>query len=154
MSSLEQKAKELAERKLAQQSVDWNAERDWWLERLRELYQDVKSWLQPLVDAGQLDVSEPSLTLEEHSIGSYEANRLVLDFSGEAVILDPQGTLLVGSRGRVDAFRRGRRPRQPVMLILEGTKDSPTWAIWPTRDPRQRKDLTEESFKDLVSTLL
>jgi len=151
--SLEDKARKLAQQKKDELPVDWTAERDWWLERLRQLFAQIAEWLRPLIDEGVVATKLVPKRLSEEHIGVYAAEAMVLDFSGEGIVLDPQGTVIVGARGRVDAYRRGAAA-QPTMLILSGPKATPTWEIWPSRDPRQRQPLNEASFKSLLDALL
>jgi len=152
--SLEEKARQLAQRKTTQKEVDWPAERDWWLKQLRALHEQVRQWLAPLVGQGLVEIETRPVRLNEENIGAYAAEALILNFSGEAVVLDPQGTLIVGARGRVDVYRRGYRGAQPVMLILGGERDAPVWTIWATRDPATRRPLDEASLRELVDSLL
>lgn len=152
--SLEEKARLLAERKKQEGPVDWAAERDWWISSLEALYEDVGNWLAPLVDEGVLTLQRTSTQLTEENIGTYTAPGLVLELSGEAVVLEPLGTLLIGSHGRVDVFRRGRRGKQTPILVLTRKGDEPVWTIWPSRDPRDRQALSEVAFKALVDSLL
>lgn len=151
--SLEEKAKQLAEAKKRREPVDWNAERDWWLAALEALYRRIEAWLAPLHRQGLVACSRVSIELSEEDIGTYAADELVLEFGPEAIVVEPQGTLIVGARGRVDVFRRGARS-EPIMLILAGAKDNPHWEIWPTRDPRQRKPLEQSTFEGMLDTLL
>jgi hypothetical protein len=151
--SLEEKARKLAEQKKVEKAVDWAAERDWWLEQLRKLYAQLDEWLRPLKQEGTVAIKFTPKRLSEEQIGAYAVEAMVLDFSGEGVVFDPQGTLILGARGRVDVYRRGRAA-QPVMFILSGDKNTPTWEIWPSRDPRQRQTLTDASFKSLLESLL
>lgn len=152
--ALEDKARQLAQRKQQEEAIDWNAERDWWLDQLERLYDEIEAWLAPLVTEGVLQLQRQMLDLSEEHLGSYQAPLLVLDFSGAAVILEPRGTLIVGSRGRVDVFRRGYRGKQSVMLILGPAKDEPSWSIWPSKNPRDRQPLDDSTFKALIESFL
>lgn len=153
--SLEEKARLLAEQEKRSDPIDWPAERDWWLSRLKELHEEVTRWLAPLVSGGLLKPQTDEVQLSEEHIGTYRAPRLVLEFSGEAVVLEPQGTRIIGSHGRVNVFRRGQRGQQIPMLILMKREDqSGVWTIWPTRNPRDRKPWNEDNFKALVDSLL
>ena len=88
------------------QPMDWNAERDWWLAALGELYQQMEAWLTPLREQGLVSSKKIPIQLSEENIGTYAADGLVLEFGPQAIILEPKGTLIVGARGRVDVFRR------------------------------------------------
>lgn len=150
---LDQKARELADRQNRETPIDWEANKAWWLEKLEALYGEIEAWLKPLADQDLVDASRDSVPLTEEHIGTYEADVLLLDFSGKIIVLEPRGTLLIGSRGRVDVFLRGHRAR-PIMLILEGDRDSASWGIWKSRHPRDRLDLTKDTFEKAVEDLL
>lgn len=151
--SLEEKARKLAEAEKESTPVDWNAEREWWLEALRALHGQITEWLAPLQQKGLLTIKKTPVRLSEEHIGAYAADALVLEFGPQAIVLEPKGTLIIGARGRIDIFRRGYRSDQ-VMLILSGPKEERLWEIWPTRDPRQRKRMDQTSFESLLETLL
>lgn len=152
--SLEEKARLLAEQKKQEGTMDWAAERDWWIASLNQLYADIETWLAPLTSEGVLTLQRTSVQLTEQDIGTYTAPGLTLEFSGEAVVLEPLGTLLIGSHGRVDVFRRGRRGKNTPILTLARQGDEPIWTIWPSVDPRDRKALNDATFKSLVDSLL
>jgi hypothetical protein len=151
--ALEDKAKQLAELKQRGEQVDSDAERDWWLAELHDLYDNVEAWLGPLQQKGFVVSRRIPIQLVEEGIGDYNAEELILEFGPEAIILQPKGTLIVGARGKVDVFRRGSRGEH-IMLILSGAKETPHWEIWPSRDPRQRKPLEQASFEELLENLL
>lgn len=151
---LEDKARKLAEQKKDQAPINWDAEREWWLEELRKLHANVRQWLSSLVQENLVDIRSTPVRLSEEHIGAYAADALVLEFTGQGIVLEPKGTVIVGARGRVDVFLRGQRGAQPVMLILGGPKDAAYWSIWPTRDPGTRQTLDESTFKSLLDALL
>ena len=151
--SLMEKARKLAEAKKQGEQVDWDAERHWWLHALEALYQQIEAWLAPLREQGLVSLATIPVQLTEENIGTYTANELVLEFGPQAVVLEPQGTLVIGARGRVDVFRRGSR-LDPIMLILSGSKEEPHWTIWLSRDPRQRKPMSQPSFEETLDMLL
>ena len=152
--SLEDKARELAQAKASQDSIDWGDRQRRWLSEVCKVYEQVIAWLAPLQNEGVVKIQTARKTLSEENIGRYDVDILVLDFSGEAVVLEPIGTIIVGARGRIDIFRRGR-PADPTMLLLSGSLDAPSWQLWPTsRDPARPCPFDEASFKDLLTSLL
>jgi hypothetical protein len=151
--SLEEKAKKLAEVEKQRENIDWNAERDWWLEALNALHQEIEGWLTPLKQKGFVAIKKTPVRLSEENIGAYAANALVLEFGPQGIVLQPAGTLIMGARGRVDMFRRGFRG-EPLMLILTGSKEAAKWEIWPTRDPRQRKPMDQPTFEGVLESML
>ncbi|MBL4684017.1 MAG: hypothetical protein JKY37_05470 [Nannocystaceae bacterium] len=107
-----------------------------------------------LVDEGLVEISRARIRLSEENIGVYGVDALVLTFGSVAIVLNPMGTLMVGSRGRIDLYRRGRRGAQSAMLILSGSKKDASWAIWQSRDPRDEDPLSWKTFERALERLL
>ncbi|MGA2965345.1 MAG: hypothetical protein ABSD64_03975 [Terriglobales bacterium] len=83
-------------------SVDWDGERRKWLDYLEKLYKKVESLLDKYVSSGQIQREYRIVELNEENIGSYSARQMVLRIGRQSVVFEPIGTLLVGSKGRVD----------------------------------------------------
>jgi hypothetical protein len=101
-------------------SVDWDGERKEWLDYLNKLYKKVESLLHKYVSAGQIQLGYRTVELNEENIGSYVAKQMVLKIGPKSVILEPIGTLLVGSKGRVDILG----PAGKAQLLLVDSKAS------------------------------
>jgi hypothetical protein len=84
--------------------IDWNRELDNWLTKLAALYTQIEEYLAPYIASGQAQLQYHEILLNEENIGSYTTKRLVLRFGRQEVLFVPVGTLLIGTRGRVDVF--------------------------------------------------
>lgn len=83
-------------------TVDWAARREAWLEFLDQLYQLVQGFLEPYIDAGQVNMTYADVVLTEEQIGTYIARSATLFIGNHQVRLQPVGTNLIAARGRVD----------------------------------------------------
>ena len=100
------------------------------------------------IEKNSLSLHRTSHQLTEEKIGTYDAPGLEIETKGQVVVLEPVGTIVVGARGRVDAFRQGNRQRS-VMLMLTSPD---VWELWTTRD--NRRPLTSSTFQALLDDLL
>jgi hypothetical protein len=101
-------------------SVDWDGEREEWLSYLDKLYKKVESLLRRYVSSGQIQLGYRSVELNEENIGSYAAKQMVLKIGPKSVVLEPIGTLLIGSKGRVDVIG----PAGKAQILLVDSKSS------------------------------
>jgi len=99
--------------------VDWGAEKEQWLKYLNELYQMVEAFLKEFIENGSIVFEYKRLVLSEENIGEYEVRVMVLTFGTNQIKLTPIGTLLIGTKGRVDMTG----PKGTVRMIL-ADKDS------------------------------
>lgn len=97
---------EFVRRQQVDQSEDegafWDSERDEWLLYLDRLYSTVEKYLKPYVDGGTIQISRREISLNEENIGQYQANEMVIRIGRQEVVFKPIGTLLIGTKGRVD----------------------------------------------------
>jgi hypothetical protein len=155
--------------------VDWKQVRNEWLRRLDELYKQVEGFLSNYIASGQIVVESHPIDLTEENLGTYKARKLVLRIGRSAVTLMPVGTLLIGSRGRVDVIGP-RGTTVPILLINSKArqvsdmvrvqvsigrklpdvpKEKPGEITWEwkmvTRPPERRFiELTQESFFGMI----
>jgi len=83
-------------------SVDWIKEREEWLTRLQQLYDRITEYLGEYIQGGTIKLRESTINLNEDKIGAYTAKRLTIIIGSREILLTPVGTLLIGSKGRVD----------------------------------------------------
>lgn len=103
-------------------SINWEEERDQWLAHLRRLYKMVETFLSKYVSSGQIRVEYRSINLNEEHIGSYSAEQMILRIGRQEVDLVPIGTLLIGSKGRVDIVGPAGKA---AMLLVDRKAPSP-----------------------------
>ena len=72
-----------------------------YLQRVRQLYDDVRGWMTALEPNSQF--SETEIELDEEATGPYKAKRLEIARTGRpALRFGPRGRYMVGAEGRVD----------------------------------------------------
>jgi len=148
--ALEDKLKKLAERKAAEQSFDWNAERDKWLRALGRIYTDIEGWMQPYVAKKLATTRRTQIELSEEKIGKYKCQVLEIDFSGQVIRFEPVGTLIIGAWGRIDIQRKPRGLRGETMLTLENSREAPEWALWFSGSSGERRPFTQETLEGAI----
>lgn len=97
-------------------SIDWEARKLEWLDALARFYREVELWLKDYVAADKIQMKSGELLLHEEYIGTYPAQTRVIIIGADRVVLKPIGTLLIGTRGRVDM----EGPKGSVKFILTG----------------------------------
>jgi hypothetical protein len=98
-----------------QPPTDWGKERDEYLSRLDELYNIFRDSLIDYINNGSVSVTYNNTTLQEEHIGSYVAMSMIITFGANSVTIKPAGTLLIGSKGKVDVA--GPRRRTKIVLV-------------------------------------
>ena len=155
-------------------SVDWGKQRDEWLANLDRLYSQIESFLSKYTAAGQISPEYRPINLNEEYIGSYAARQMVLRIGRKEVDLVPIGTLIIGSKGRVDVIGPGGTAllllvdsqassvRSMIKITVGVVGKPPVAQPEPTRTvrwewrivtrPPERKfvDLNQEAFFDLI----
>lgn len=101
--------------------IDWAAERDEWLKYLNALYAQVEEFLKEYVQADQVSIRYDNVQLNEDYIGRYTARQMTLTIGRKTIWLEPVGTLLIGTKGRVDLV--GPFGRVPLMLLSKQLKN-------------------------------
>src|SRR5271157_3693933 len=84
------------------EAIDWSKERDEWLGYLQQLYERIAEYLDEYIKGGTIKLRDSMIELNEENIGAYKAKRLVIAIGAQEIVLTPVGTLLIGSKGRVD----------------------------------------------------
>jgi hypothetical protein len=86
----------------AEQSVDWDQEREDWISYLDSLHKKIETFLRKYKDDGSIRIEYRQIELNEENIGVYFANEMIIHIGRQEITLTPIGTLLIGSKGRVD----------------------------------------------------
>ncbi len=79
--------------------------------------------LHKYVSTGQIKLGYKPIELNEENIGQYSARQMVLKIGSKSVILEPIGTLLIGSKGRVDLV--GPTGKAQILLVDSKVSDPP-----------------------------
>lgn len=124
--------------------IDWEAQKQEWLSFINQFYQSIELWLKPYIDQNKLSFSYKKSQFIEDNIGSYEANVMNINFAGQQVTIKPIGTLLIGTKGRIDmegtrgraqfilADKESKGPKITVTVSIDGKPPTPKEA---TRAP-------------------
>lgn len=104
-------------------SVDWDAERKEWLGNLNKLYKKVEVLLRKYISSGEIHLQYRPIELNEENIGPYTAKEMVVKIGRQSVILEPIGTLFLGSKGRVDLVGPAGKAQ---LLLVDSKKSGPT----------------------------
>lgn len=99
--------------------IDWSKQKDEWIEFIDLFYSKVESWLAPYKKQEKLDYKFESSLITEDYIGTYQVRTMIVNFAGQKFTIEPIGTLLIGTKGRIDM----EGPRGSVQFIL-ADKDS------------------------------
>jgi len=83
-------------------AIDWEAEKKWWLDKLYNLYKDIQNWLKEYVENNQLSVEYSKIDIYEEALGSYTVQQMKIKIGKKTAKLIPIGTILIGTKGRVD----------------------------------------------------
>lgn len=123
-----------AQQPSAQSDIDWNKQRDEWLTLLDRLYKQIEMLLGEYVEGGQIHLRYQDVTINEEDIGTYQARRLVIKIGGKEIVLEPIGTLLIGSKGRVDVLGPAGRAR---LALVDKDSTRPHVRVTVQVDPRR-----------------
>ena len=91
-----------------------------WQSYLSRLYSDITKYLERYLGSGQALVKYEPVELNEDFSGPYTVSQMNLRIGGSTVRFKPIGTMLIGSKGRVDV--QGPRGTARLSLINRETK--------------------------------
>ena len=100
--------------------LNWAKDRDEWLGYLDNLYETTESFLSEYIKKGDITIDYREIDLNEENIGAYKARQMILRVGRQEIRMTPVGTLLIGTKGRVDVVGRAGRTR----LVLVNSKSS------------------------------
>jgi len=89
-----------------------------WLEYLDSLYSQINGFMASYLSSGDAKIEFRETQLNEDFVGTYTAKQMVLTIGRSAVTFTPIGTMLIGSKGRVDV----QGPRGQARLGLVNKK--------------------------------
>ncbi|MEE9372917.1 MAG: hypothetical protein V3V00_07660 [Saprospiraceae bacterium] len=103
-----------------EKEIDWESQKHEWLEFINQFYLSLENWLAPYKEKGTVSYSYNNLNLTEEYIGTYNVRTMTVDFAGQQLTLEPIGTLLIGSKGRIDM--EGAKGRVQFVLADRNSK--------------------------------
>lgn len=158
-------------KKASKDDINWDKKRDEWLHLIKELYDNIEVWLSELEDNDAVSWEYKNKEIIEEYIGIYETKKMIIRIAYEQVSLEPIGTLLIGSKGRIDMVGKNGTiklvlvpqsatgPSIKVEIDVDGegekVKDEelPTKWIWKIATPPpsiQYIKLNSDSFSDAL----
>lgn len=147
---------------------------DEWRQYLNALYADIRNYLDDYVKNESISIRFEDKELFEEFCGTYIVPRMIVRIGLQEIKLDPIGTMLIGSKGRVDVIGRagtGRltlinknvtNARQMVTVtVLDPANPSPpkkavrseiewAWKIMSRPPNLSFIELNKESFLELL----
>ena len=73
-----------------------------WLDYIDLLYKKINDYMAKYIAANTASITYNDMTLTEDFSGSYSIRRMLLKIGRSTVTFTPIGTMLIGSKGRVD----------------------------------------------------
>jgi hypothetical protein len=140
----------------------WLSRRNQWLCYIEQFYDTLLKWLSRYIEQGKIQVTHKNITLNEDNIGSYNTEKLILKLANREIILTPIGTVLIGSKGRIDMSSSTGEVK--FVLVEKDSKDINTnvaeksaewkWKISTTPPLIKFIDLNEDSFSEALMEVL
>jgi hypothetical protein len=128
----------------------------WWQLRVEELLNQIDEWLKPLTSDGTVNFRRSPVQKREQWFGDYLTNAGLITLGNRNAKLDPVGTGIMGSFGRVNF----EGPEASVYLILQANRSlpgeafqlsDPVWYISKKEQQRRiRTQLTKSTFEELI----
>jgi len=140
--------REKEKRQAREREVDWEGRKNNWLDAVWTLYETIDRWLQKSIKDQVIEVYYDDMHLVEEHIGDYTIKKMVIRLGPDKIRLEPAGTLIVGSNGRIDLIGT----RASIMLVL--LKDKWHIAIRGGRGGIDYLPLTKESFTDALRQII
>ncbi len=140
--------REKEERETRGREVDWEDRKHNWLAAVNALYNTIYSWLQKSIKDQVIEVYYDDMHIVEEHIGDYTVKKMVIRLGPDKIRLEPAGTLIVGSNGRIDLIGT----KASIMLLL--LKDKWQIAIRGGRGGIDYLPLTKESFTDALKQII
>uniref|UniRef100_Q07QK4 Uncharacterized protein n=1 Tax=Rhodopseudomonas palustris (strain BisA53) TaxID=316055 RepID=Q07QK4_RHOP5 len=95
-----------------------------WLDRLAALFSQIDEFLKEYVTIGSIKTERGEIKIAEEFSGPYIAPKMTIRIGLEEIKLVPIGTMLIGSKGRVDIVGRAGSSRL-VLVNKRGSRPSP-----------------------------
>ena len=164
------------ESKPDEKEIDWESQKREWLDFIEQFYKSLETWLSPYKEQGTVSYTYKDLELTEEYIGTYNVKVMTVDFAGQKLTLEPIGTLLIGTKGRIDmegvkgsvqfilADKNSKGMKVSVSISMDGEKPkekeprkAPDWT-WKIVLRESRKvsfvEFNEENFFDALMEIV
>ncbi len=82
--------------------IDWEKQKKEWLDHINDFYEKIEILLADYITQNKVEIVYDDMKLTEQYIGEYNSKRLSLKMLDQEVTFTPVGTLMIGSKGRID----------------------------------------------------
>jgi hypothetical protein len=155
-------------------ALDWATKKQEWLYFLQQFYNEVEQWLKPYVAQKKLKYDYHEMSLTEEYLETYTVKAMNIHFAGQQVKIEPIGTLVIGTKGRIDmegargtvqfllADRESKGIGMKVSIGSESKKENqgrkePNWT-WKIvlKEPRRiaYEEFNEENFFNALMEII
>jgi len=146
--------------------INWNNRKNEWLHDIKNFYSLVQTWLKEYQNQGQATLEFLPYQLNEEYIGSYETQELHLKIANQEIVFIPIGTILFGSKGRIDMEGRAgkvkfiltdKKSTKAKVQIYQGKQPKNIKWAWKITTPPptvQLLELNEESFFEALMEVI
>jgi hypothetical protein len=132
------------------ETVDWDKEQDDWLDQLNTLYADIEAFLKEYVDQGLIKLAFKEHRIIEENIGAYATRKMIIHVGRQEITLTPIGTLLIGSKGRVDV--EGSAGKARLVLVDKDATSARSLIKVTIVDPKRPPKPEQEAPKHIEWT--
>lgn len=147
-----QTLKDIIEKQKKEQEEEQEFNKDEQIEEYKNLVDDLYKIaldpIQELINEGLIQESREEILINEELLGEYKIDALVLTINNKKIKFEPVGTMLIGSKGRVDVT--GPFGKERFLLIRKGVK-SPSDLVKVTFHvsgaPKQEEEKKREENK-------
>ena len=122
-----------------------------WKSEINNLYKIIKEWLNPFSET--INTQTVDFIITEEMTGSYGVDALILKIGKEEIILEPRGTYMLGSSGRIDIRGKNNTYILALTELDDKKKIDEKWIIVDKIDRMKRKKLSKETFQELIQEL-
>ena len=150
----------------AENVVDWNEMKRWWVGTVHGLFDQIDGWLHSLIQSGSVQSIRKTTQLTEEDLGRYDVESLELVLASRKLTFEPIGTMLIGAFGRIEVSG----PNGKAVLLLLNTdskvphKEKRAHVAWFIAHPApnlrslpktrpELRSLTQDSFQQLFTDL-
>ncbi|MEI9918800.1 MAG: hypothetical protein WDO14_08350 [Bacteroidota bacterium] len=132
-----------------EEHIDWQGRKNLYLKSVDRLYDQIGRWLKPYEEKSLLNINDDEMEICELIVGPYKVKRRDIFLGNSIISLIPQGTLIVGSVGRVDI-----QGSKGALLIFETE-----WNVWRMGfktiiGSKRTWSFNKQSFQEALRTVI
>ncbi len=127
----------------SESSVNWEQEKYLWLQQIDTFYSYIKRWLKEYVDTKRIIVQSNQIEITEEYIGTYNVEEVKIIIGNKIATLTPKGTLMIGTRGRIDMTGRSETIR---FVLADKNSEGPKIEIteYSSEYEKEQKELNDK----------